>query len=237
MASDFSKRAYAYFTSKGYSPHAAAALAGNAAWESTGSPTIEDPRGEGSIGLFQWRLGRRTGLDAFARERGLDPKAEETQLAYADWELNNTERGPGEQLRGATNLAEANNAVLAYLRPRDFTSANPQASHGYPQRLAASAELAPLPPSQYVGPAPEWQMHQAQAPVAPPAPPVPAINPAGLLSERYNPYASGIKTGMGLLEAGNRAGPQMPMPGLLQPYRPQGADFGLPGPGRRGLLG
>jgi hypothetical protein len=93
-------------------------------------------------------------------------------------------------------------------------------------------------PSQYVGPAPEWQPSTTPGPPQPvPVPSAPAINPAGLLSERYNPYASGIKTGMGLLEAGNRAGPQMPMPGLLQPYRPQGADFGLPGPGRRGLLG
>ena len=43
----FTVRAYNAFLNKGYSPHAAAALAGQAMWESGGSTTIEDPRGAG----------------------------------------------------------------------------------------------------------------------------------------------------------------------------------------------
>jgi hypothetical protein len=145
----FMKRANAYFLSQGYSPQAAAALAGHGQWESSGSSTIEDPRGEGSIGLYQWRLDRRTALNDFARARGIDPRSEDTQLRFADWELSNTERNAGDQLRSAGDLDSANAAVMNFLRPAGWTSQNPQAGHAWSNRLALSqAVLGDTPQTQ-----------------------------------------------------------------------------------------
>lgn len=135
---------------------AAAALSGHGQWESSGSSTIEDPRGEGSIGFYQWRLDRRTGLNDFARARGLNPLDENTQLAFADWELSNTERGAGDQLRAATNMTEANEALMNYLRPAGWTKSNPQAGHAWSNRLGLSTAAANgLSDGKFeVGPAP-----------------------------------------------------------------------------------
>ena len=138
----FMKRAYAYFTSQGYSPLAAATMAGHGQWESSGSSTIQDPRGEGSLGLYQWRLDRRTGLTDFAKARGLDPLNETTQLAFADWELSNTERAAGDQLRSASNMTEANEALMNFLRPAGWTRSNPQAGHAWSNRLNLSTAAA-----------------------------------------------------------------------------------------------
>jgi hypothetical protein len=134
----FMQRAYDYFTQQGWSPQAAAALAGNGQWESSGSSTIEDPRGEGSIGLYQWRQDRRDGLNNFAKARGLDPRSEDTQLAFANWELNNTEKSAGDQLRSAQSVDDASAAMMNYLRPAGWTSKNPQGGHAWANRLALS---------------------------------------------------------------------------------------------------
>ncbi len=229
--SDFSKRAFQFYTQKGYAPHQAAALAGNADWESSGNPTIEDPRGEGSVGLFQWRLGRRAGLTDFAKERGLDPKDEKTQLEYADWELNNTEKPHGDALRSSADLTGATNAVMGFLRPQGYTPDNPLAGHGYTNRYNNGAELinAPnmatalaMPPPQNVATAPDWQMYQKPVPTPPVAPADTPIGMKGLLTARTDPYAdtSGLRQGMSLLAAGQGQPTWTPpQPSLLAPHR------------------
>lgn len=145
--SDFSKRAAQYFAGLGHSPHASAALAGNADWESSGgNPRAIGDRGTAE-GIFQWRNSRRKGLMDFAKSRGLDPYAENTQFDYADWELKNdpTYKPSGDALSKATNLSEANDALMSFLRPQGYEAGNPQGGHGYVNRYNNAAALLNLP--------------------------------------------------------------------------------------------
>lgn len=218
----FMKRAYNFFIQKGYSPHAAAALAGQAQWESSGSPTIQDPRGEGSIGLFQWRLDRRTGLNDFAKARGLDPTAENTQLEYSDWELNNTERGYGDMLRGARDGTEANRAVISYLRPAGWTRDNPQAGHAWSNRVALSNAINPdggrydvAAAEPTSAPAPVAQQPTAASPA--PAPEMAPSAPLMPVQQPDDPWKSLINNGMALAQLGQ---PSMGESGLIASAAP-----------------
>ena len=80
MAEDFLARAHQFFLSRGYPPHAAAALAANAIAESGGNTRAEHDKGTG-VGIYGFRdptpgTGRKTALFNFAKARGLDPYAE-----------------------------------------------------------------------------------------------------------------------------------------------------------------
>lgn len=214
----FMKRAYNFFIQKGYSPHAAAALAGQAQWESSGSTTIQDPRGEGSIGLYQWRLDRRTGLNDFAKARGLDPMSENTQLEYADWELNNTERGYGDQLRGSRDGNEANRAVISYLRPAGWTRDNPQAGHAWSNRVALANALNPDGTRYDVAPAEPGKASTQVAEATPPpaAPLAQTPTPSMESYERsfeqkpdHDPWKTLINNGAALAQMNQSVGPQI----------------------------
>ena len=160
MSADFTRRAFEFYRQLGYQPHQAAAMAGNAAWESSGRTDIRGDGGK-ALGLFQWHPDRQENLNRFATQYGLDPKAEGTQLQFADWELKNTEKKAGDQLFASRNLKEANDAALGYLRPSGFTPNNPMGGHGYVGRYnnaagllnePAMAQTLSMPPSQNVGP-------------------------------------------------------------------------------------
>lgn len=132
----FQQRAYQFFISRGYSPAQAAALAGNAQHESSGGrPDAVGDNGK-AYGLFQWHPDRQAFLRSFAQREKLDPTKEETQLAFKDWELRNTERAAGDRLRSATDPVAANNAVLSSLRPAGFKANDPTGSMHYDRRLA-----------------------------------------------------------------------------------------------------
>lgn len=157
--SDFTRRAFEFYRQMGYQPHQAAALAGNAAWESGGRTDITGDGGK-ALGLFQWHPDRQANLNRFASQYGLDPKSEQTQLQFADWELKNTEKKAGEKFFAATDLKGANDAVLGYLRPSGFTPGNPMAGHGYVGRYnnaagllneAPMAQALSMPPPKYIG--------------------------------------------------------------------------------------
>ena len=159
MSTDFTRRAFEFYRQMGYQPHQAAALAGNAAWESGGRTDIKGDGGK-ALGLFQWHPDRQANLTRFASQYGLDPKSEQAQLQFADWELKNTEKKAGEKFFAATDLKGANDAVLGYLRPSGFTPGNPMAGHGYVGRYNTAAGLlneAPMaqtlsmPPSKHIG--------------------------------------------------------------------------------------
>ena len=172
---DFRKRAFNYFTSLGYKPWQAAALAGHSDWESAGGkPTIYGDAGK-SFGLFQWDKNRKAGLYEFAKSKGLDPEGEETQLAYAHHELTaGGERAAGKMLSASENLQQANDAVLAYLRPQGYDPKAPGNSHAYTQRYnraaplinAPAIEVPPMPPTVAVAPAPQVADVAAAEPVA-----------------------------------------------------------------------
>lgn len=157
MADDFLNYAFDYWLRKGYAPHQAAALAGQAQWEGGGNPSAVGDSGTAK-GVYQWRLDRQQRLN-----QRPDAQTVPGQLDFADWELNNTEKGAGEALRNAKDYTEATNAVLGFLRPQGYTQQNPMGAHGYAQRynLGAGllnqpqmAQVLAMPPTQQVGAAP-----------------------------------------------------------------------------------
>jgi hypothetical protein len=137
---EFGQRAYQFYVNKGYSPVQAAALAGNAMAESSGSTSIVGDKGK-ALGLFQWHPDRQANLNRFATSQGLDPRLEQTQLAFKDWELRNTEAAPGKMLMSATTPEQANAAVLASLRPSGYLAKDPTQSMHYGKRLANTYSL------------------------------------------------------------------------------------------------
>jgi hypothetical protein len=144
---DFGQRAYQFYVNKGYSPVQAAALAGNAMAESSGSTSVVGDRGK-ALGLFQWHPDRQANLNRFATSQGLDPRLEQTQLAFKDWELRNTEAPSGKMLMSATTPEQANAAVLASLRPSGYLAKDPTQSMHYGKRLANTYSLLGSTPSE-----------------------------------------------------------------------------------------
>jgi hypothetical protein len=144
---DFGQRAYQFYVNKGYSPVQAAALAGNAMAESRGSTTVTGDAGK-ALGLFQWHPDRQANLNRFATSQGLDPRSEQTQLAFKDWELRNTEAGAGRKLFAAQTPEEANAAVLSSLRPSGYTSQDPTKSHNWSGRLENTYSFLGSTPQQ-----------------------------------------------------------------------------------------
>ena len=140
MASEFGRRAFSYYRGLGYSPPQAAALAGNAMAESGGSTSILGDKGK-ALGIFQWHPDRQARLFDYAKSQGLDPKSEQAQLGFFDWELKNTERRAGEMLRSAQTPEQAQAAVLASLRPQGFRMSDPTQSHNYAGRLKNTLAL------------------------------------------------------------------------------------------------
>jgi hypothetical protein len=147
---------YSFYRQRGWRPHQAAALAGNAFAESNFNPNVSHDQGTG-YGIFGFRdpkpgMGRRTDLFTFAKERGLDPKDRWTQLEFSDYELRQgKERGAGAALAKASDLTGAQNAVMGYLRPQGYTAQNPQAGHRYGVRLSASQSLLGADRGAYSG--------------------------------------------------------------------------------------
>lgn len=150
----FSDRAYDYFLGTGYPAHAAAALAGNAQTESQGNTRAVHDGGTG-LGMFGWRdpnpgVGRKTNLMNWAQGQGLDPYDEATQFQFAHHELNNDEKKWGDALKASTDLRGANDATMGYLRPQNYTDANPAGGMHYAQRYNnaapyVGAEPMPVP--------------------------------------------------------------------------------------------
>jgi hypothetical protein len=74
------------------SARTAAAIASNFMAESGGQSGINElqpliPGSRGGFGLAQWTASRRRDLEAFAEQRGLDVRLEDTQLLFLQWEL------------------------------------------------------------------------------------------------------------------------------------------------------
>lgn len=104
--------AYGKLIEMGYEPHIAAGIVGNLMQES--GPSLNTRivgDGGASIGLAQWNGARRRELERFAAKRGTSPDDLDTQLAFVDWELKNTEAGAWAQISQA---ATARDAALAF---------------------------------------------------------------------------------------------------------------------------
>ena len=100
---------------RGYSPHAAAALAGHMLQESGGNPSAVNP-GEGANGLMQWRLDRWENLQNFAKAQGKSPNDPDVQLDFVGKELAGPEKKAGAAFLSAPDLPSASAALKPYIR-------------------------------------------------------------------------------------------------------------------------
>lgn len=137
---DRALEAFTFFRDRGYSPEAAAGIAGNFAAESGFNVNAINPGdgsdGSDSIGLAQWNSDRARNLMTFAKVNGYDPRSLKGQLAYTDWELRNTHTGALDGLMKARTPTEAAAAfVTGFERPKG-SDRGAQYSHGWGKRDA-----------------------------------------------------------------------------------------------------
>ena len=106
-----------FFIDKGMPKAGAAAIAGNMKVESNFKPDAIGDKGT-SIGLAQWHNTRMAGLFKFAKDKGLEPKATDTQLEWCWEELNTTFKPVLNMLMKATDPnAAAEDFARMYERP------------------------------------------------------------------------------------------------------------------------
>ncbi|HEV2155401.1 phage tail tip lysozyme [Bradyrhizobium sp.] len=129
---------------RGYGLPQAAAMVGHGVQESGLNPNATGDNGT-AYGAFQWRGSRLAGLYDYARSTGQRPDSLDAQLGYMDHELHTTEKRSGDALFGATNVRDAVRAGMGYERPQGWTTANPEAGHGWGNRYGKAAELAGEP--------------------------------------------------------------------------------------------
>jgi hypothetical protein len=103
-------KSFNFWKSKGYTDEQAAAITGNFQQESSFNPTTFNER-EGAYGIGQWRNDRLLNLQKFARQRGTSIDDIDTQLEFAHWEMNNTEKKAGAKFKNATSVEEATAVV------------------------------------------------------------------------------------------------------------------------------
>ena len=139
---------FEFYRAKGWSPQAAAALAGGAATESGGNPNARGDGGK-AHGIYQWHPDRQQNLIRFASQRGLNPAEAKTQLDFHHWELT---QGPeqkwGEQLRNAPDIRSAAAAHISTMRPAGWTANNPMGGLGFSNRYSTAASLLGQRPEQ-----------------------------------------------------------------------------------------
>lgn len=145
------KYALDWLRSKGYAPHAAAAIVGHGIQESGLKPNGAVGDNGTAFGMFQWRGPRAQALQQYAGQRGLDWKTMDAQLSFLDHELNTTEKRAGDALRGAADVRGATRAMMDFERPAGYTPANPEAGHGWDNRLGNAFRLAGVTPDKSVG--------------------------------------------------------------------------------------
>ena len=118
----FVDRAIAFFTSRGWSSEQAAGIAGNLHYESGGGNIAAVGDGGKAYGLAQWHPDRqRTFASIFGKD--IRSSTEEEQLAFVDWELNNSEKKAGNALRGVSNIADAVRTFMSkFERPANMSS-------------------------------------------------------------------------------------------------------------------
>jgi hypothetical protein len=180
----------------GYSREAASALVGNWVQESS-LGTAARNKGDGkdgsdSIGIAQWNSDRAQRLAAFAKNRNTPWTDLNTQVDFAAWELNNTHRPVGDQLRrpgigvvAASDIVHRRYEVaeLASAGKRRanslgvFQSYNPELPSAQ-QLTARAADGAVVPYFQQPGQPPQQQTKAAPTKVADSADRAnPALNP------------------------------------------------------------
>lgn len=136
-----SQLALTHFLGEGYSPAGAAGLVGNFQQESGPNLSLNNP-GEGAFGAANWRGDRLKQLQAFAASNKSDPSDLNTQLAFADQELNGPYSGVKAGLMNATDPSSAAAVAAGYERPRGWRpGGDPQLVDGWQQRMSNAVAL------------------------------------------------------------------------------------------------
>jgi Phage tail lysozyme len=138
-----------YMMSKGWSQSAASAQIGHFVYESGGklNPNARNPGdgsdGSDSIGIGQWNGQRAKALMQFAERQRKPWNDLQTQLDFADSELNSSEISAGTSLKAAKSSEEAALAMLGYERPKGWApGVDPSLVAGWSQRLANTQRIA-----------------------------------------------------------------------------------------------
>lgn len=222
MADDFRTRAYEHFIAKGYAPHQAKAMVAHAIRESGGNTTITGDKGT-SFGTFQWHdtkpgEGRWTQLQAWAKANNRDPNDLTTQLDFADYELQTSEKAAGDRLKAAKTEGEASDAMYAYLRPAGWNTGGRTSTPGVDVAMTATPTGGGY--QEVIAGLLAKQQEQAAA----------TAKAAELAEEAKQLQAmkSVTKEGMGLLGAAETAAPPMAMPPAAI-HRPQVQPVALGG--------
>jgi hypothetical protein len=118
---DLPKQAFDFFTSKGYTPAAAAGLVGNITQESSFAPDVLSGQRMGDKGtsgyLGQWHADRLTNYLNFAKAQGKAPSDFQTQLDFYAHELEGPESRTRELLQGVDDPVKATAIAAGYERP------------------------------------------------------------------------------------------------------------------------
>lgn len=113
-SSENAEKALEFFKQKGWSPQQAAGIVGNLQAES-GQDLNPSSLGDGgkAYGIAQWHPDRQANFESQFGKSIRQANFEE-QLAFIQWELENTEKRAGQLLKGAQSAAEAASIVDQY---------------------------------------------------------------------------------------------------------------------------
>lgn len=143
-----------FFTGKGWTKEQAAGIVGNLYHESGGLNIRAIGDGGKAFGLAQWHPDRQAKF-ASVMGKSIRQSTYNEQLAFVDWELNNSESAAGNLLRKAKSVAQAVKAVMfKYERPANGSSygarlAQANKALGTDPALAGSAGESELNISDY----------------------------------------------------------------------------------------
>lgn len=134
--------------SKGWTPVQAAGWVGRLFQESNLNPNARNPGdgrdGSDSVGINQWNGDRAKNLKAFAAARGKDWTDFGTQVEFIDHEARNSmpERTAFLAMQNAKTPEDAAKAAMHFARPAGYTSATPEAGHGFDNTVKHARRLA-----------------------------------------------------------------------------------------------
>jgi len=97
----------------------------------------------GSYGIHQWNGIRKKGLFDFAKKHASikDPANLKTQLEFANYEMNTTEKFAGDELAKAWTLYGSVRAFMHFERPAGYSRTFPTLGSHFDRRLAAAIAL------------------------------------------------------------------------------------------------
>lgn len=144
------RQAYDFFISKGWSPEQSAGIVGNLLQESQLNEKSFNPEGggRGAKGIAQWRGERQTRFEEIYG-KSLDESSFAEQLEYVNWELNNTEKKAGDELRKAVSVSKATQVVQSkYERSGEEDAIKTMGKReGFATQVAAMSNNSPPNPT------------------------------------------------------------------------------------------